>query len=605
MRRHRKTRSNARRTRLSVSLFPFLAVLICTLGVLIMMLVMAVKSADDQVRKIQTDSDEAQQAEIAELESQRDLGLARIEGLEMVRPKALSRLEDSQANRSHVQQQIRKIKRELARVRKQWEDLDRETKKIAQFKDPEAPEFPELPTDFQINQVGNQRVLEELNQQIAQATQALDVKRTTAQQAGPAKFVIVPHKGGGGTFRRPIFMECTVDAITLRPSGIRLAKSEFVPPLQAGNMLDSALLTIREYWRRYDIAGDEGTAYPLIVVRPGGAETFVLARHAMKSWDDEFGYELVETETDLDFGVKDPQLDEEVLEAINQARVQQQQRIARSRYQQSVQGQFGSPSSGHGSGRYARPTRSSKRSLRPGLVAADSGGFVSNAGQFADRGHGSGYPEDHTDSYVSAASGVSQGSGANFSQANQHGEVEYDSNESAAEDASRLWQNQVLTGQTAEADVSSDSNNSRDVNHFSEAQGGQDGGAQGGSVHGRQSIASQRGADWALPTQTPGATGYVRPIRVVCSRDVLEVVTNGTPKRIMMTGDTADSIDPLIDEVWAQIDQWGIPGANAFWKPQLKFRILDGGQQRFLEIQSLLNGSGLTVSSADPSQELQ
>ena len=73
----------------------------------------------------------------------------------------------------------------------------------------------------------------------------------------------------------------------------------------------------------------------------------------------------------------------------------------------------------------------------------------------------------------------------------------------------------------------------------------------------------------------------------------------------MMTGDTADSIDPLIDEVWAQIDQWGIPGANAFWKPQLKFRILDGGQQRFLEIQSLLNGSGLTVSSADPSQELQ
>ena len=89
MKRTRKTRSKARRSQLSVSLFPFLAVLICTLGVLIMMLVMAVKAADDQVRQTQTESDEAQRAKIAELESDLDLRLAQVEGLSMVRPQAL------------------------------------------------------------------------------------------------------------------------------------------------------------------------------------------------------------------------------------------------------------------------------------------------------------------------------------------------------------------------------------------------------------------------------------------------------------------------------------------------------------------------------------
>ena len=592
MRRHRKTRSNARRNRLSVSLFPFLAVLICTLGVLIMMLVMAVKAADDQVRQNQTESDAAQQAEIDQLESERDLRLAQVEGLDKVRPEALSRLGDSRANRSYIEEQIRKLKREFRRVAEELLELDRETKRIAQLKDPAAPVLPEVPLGFQIDETKNQRVLQELKQQVARSVEEVEAKRTSAKQEGPAKFVIVPHKGGGGTFRRPIFMECTHDAITLRPSGIRLAKSEFVPPLQPGNMLDSALLTIREYWRRYDLSGQEGAAYPLIVVRPGGAETFVLARQAMKSWDDEFGYELVETQTNLDFGVKDPQLQSEVHEAINEARIRQRQRIARSRYQRSGEGRYGSPSSGRLAGR----TRGSKRNLRPGLIASGAqGGFVSNAGQLAEGGYGSGYPEGQTDSYVSAAAGVSE---ENEQSESENGAVESDSR--------RSQQNQSLANGTNKSNLRSDSNNSNNADQSAGAQSDQDGGTEGdGGPHGRQSIASQQGADWALPTQTPGATGYVRPIRVVCSQDALEIFTGGTSKRIQMTGDTADSIDPLIDEIWAQIDRWGIPGANAYWKPQLRFQILEGGRQRYLEIKSLLHNSGLALTSANPNQEQQ
>jgi uncharacterized protein YlxW (UPF0749 family) len=63
MRRRRKKRSQ-----LSVSLFPFLAVLICTLGVLIVMLVMAVKSADDQANKVQSEDDAEKQALLEQVE---------------------------------------------------------------------------------------------------------------------------------------------------------------------------------------------------------------------------------------------------------------------------------------------------------------------------------------------------------------------------------------------------------------------------------------------------------------------------------------------------------------------------------------------------------
>ena len=71
MRRRRRTR-----TSLGVSLFPFLAVLICTLGVLIVLLVLAVRSADVRASKEQSDHQERyeqQQKRLNELNAEYDL----------------------------------------------------------------------------------------------------------------------------------------------------------------------------------------------------------------------------------------------------------------------------------------------------------------------------------------------------------------------------------------------------------------------------------------------------------------------------------------------------------------------------------------------------
>ncbi len=73
--------------------------------------------------------------------------------------------------------------------------------------------------------------------------------------------------------------------------------------------------------------GDSVAPYPLLIVLPDGIETYGLARAAMNSWDDQFGYELVPAGAELAFPPADPVLEDKVATAIRQA-VAQQEAIA-------------------------------------------------------------------------------------------------------------------------------------------------------------------------------------------------------------------------------------------------------------------------------------
>ncbi len=540
MTRNRKKRTQARRMRHSVSLFPFLAVLICTLGVLIVMLVMAAKSADVDARKNQEEDDSAQQALVDELESARDVHLAQIEGLEMVRPEVVDRLNDSRTNRSYLEDEIRKLKKEFKQVGDELVELDQQSK----------TDLPVV-TDFPDEE--NAGVLEQLKQKVESEKLKLAKKREAANLKGSAKYLIMPHKGSGGTFRRPIFMECTKDAITLQPSEIRLAKSEFNPPLQPGNMLDSALLAIREYWQRYDLAGKEGSPYPLIVVRPNGAETFMLARMAMQSWDDEFGYELVEADVELEFGEKDAQLESEVNDAIKAARRRQRIQMARN---VAMNNRFAS-------------SRYGGRDARPGLMASGPrGGFVSNSGEVEDSGKRGGQTKSRTFNSEDSRQSSDQDNSNQFS--------------ASTENAKGLT---AASGSPANASADNDLN-------------GEAGDLKIQNPYADQSLAKKRGKNWALPTQTAGATAYVRPIRIICRPNMLEIQSGGKSTRVQLSNDVSDAVGPMIDEVWKQIDGWGIPGTNAYWKPQLRFQIAQGGREKYLQLKGLLYESGLTVAES-------
>jgi len=261
--------------------------------------VMAVKSADVQSAKKQAEDDSGKLAEIDELNDAVSLDQIRINGMASVRPDALEKLQQSRSHRSYLELEVRKTKRELARAIEQWNRLQSAAEPVV--------------SSEKFSENRGKLVLAELEEEILKIRSEIKNKRESNAVIKPTTYVIEPYRGRGGTFRRPIFIECLKDEIVLQPSGIRLRKDEFVLPLQPGNMLDSALLANREYWQRYDLVGEEGNPYPLVIVRPEGAETFVLVRRAMQSWDDEFGYELVDGGKMLGFGQKDPQLIQEGL----------------------------------------------------------------------------------------------------------------------------------------------------------------------------------------------------------------------------------------------------------------------------------------------------
>ena len=533
MRRRKKNR-----TQLSVSLFPFLAVLICTLGVLIVMLVMAVKSADVQSAKKQAEDDSGKLAEIDELSDAVSLDQIRIDGMASVRPDALEKLQQSRSHRSYLELELRKTKRELEKAIEQWNRLQSEPEPVVSFE------------KFSENR--GKLVLAELEQEILKVRSEIKEKRESNAAIKPTTYVIEPYRGRGGTFRRPIFIECLKDEIILQPSGIRLRKDEFVLPLQPGNMLDSALLANREYWQRYDLVGEEGSPYPLVIVRPEGAETFVLVRRAMQSWDDEFGYELVDSGMVLGFGQKDPQLIQEVEDAIEEAKQRQQSRMAMINSQRSRHAMFAT------------------QRTRPGLrVSGGKGGFVST-----ERGLGNGWEE-------SQIRGSANQSGSTFSV-----------------DSSSAMNTNRRDLKKQQSNSENESGSSADVTP-SQANAGAGGEVASDSLQSTLSIANQRGGNWALPAKTVGATGYVRPIRLLCGADYLEIQSGGAVSgRISMAKGTAAAIDPLVEQIWGQIKSWGVAGKNGYWKPQLRVTVLPGGEMRFSELNGLLYRSGLLIEES-------
>ncbi len=563
-------RSKRKRVQPNVSLFPFLAVLICTLGVLILMLVMATHAADDRARQQQAEQDQQQAEQLHQLQAEIDLHQIRFEGLEKARPEVRRRLEMSRQNRIEMATQIRELESKLEAARIEYEtarsnaeqDLSAETAGV-------------------FDQRQAERELEQLRDQLETAQAKLAEKRVAAQDSGPNQYVIVPYRGSGGTFRRPIFIECTAEGLVLQPAGISIDASDFLLPIQPGNPLDAALLTVREYWQRYDLAGQEGTPYPLLVVRPDGAEAFVVARKAMVSWDDEFGYELVEADKNLDFGQPDEQLNQEIRRAIEESKARQMSlvRLQRRRL-------------GPGAGRGATAGMASASS--PDIIRAaghqnnvgEAPGAAASAHQWSEQAsaipQATATPTTEIDRRLQriASGRTLQSAGANAPQPVGAGSPANSAGISGQAMAGKLTGNP----QTAQANPPAGGNMNLAV----------------GNPYADLSLAKTRGADWALPTRTPGATGYLRPIRIHCSEQGIELTAaSGEQRQIAFAGSTASAVPPLVDEIWKLIDSWGVAGAGSFWKPELRVTVQPGGQRRFEELQGVLLDSGLAIQGSN------
>lgn len=598
------SRRSSQQNQTAPTLFPFLAVLICTMGAIIVLLVLVVKRADIQANESEQTASaeeiaEQKQALTDKLEfSKNNIGL-----LNGVRPQLKERLESEKSLFGHLTSHITDLSNELKQLRDQLQTM-------AANDSSDADEA-------------------QLKQQLAQLTRRIEVeKKKLAKKRDDVKnqkqtFAIIPHtNGGNGTFRRPIFVECTGDGVTIQPYGITLRANDFPNPLSAGNPLDTALVMIRDYWNQIDPNHKDGQPYPLFVVRPSGSKSFAAGRKAMKSWVDEFGYELVTGEVEITYPKADEAFKNQLVSAVNLARQRQQATIeAINRNQAMQQARL----LGNGSGTRSESAGGGYRasSITGGFVREPGGGnsngmsgrsslassqrSVNRSGSSGSSNNSPSFKAPSNNSNNSSNSGAndsasasqfgsgSSGSGSSGSNANKPFQPSDRNSSFQANRNSKLGgpqngsANQNNSGQS-----SSGQSNSGQSGTGGNASSGS--GQAGGQELPQESMARTRGNNWALPSKANNSIQIRKPIKIQVNENEIRIVELGKGiKSIPLTSGSETAVPVLVEQVWKHIDAWGIAGVNSFWKPVLNVYVAPNADGRFRELESLLSGSGLDL----------
>jgi len=539
---------------LGIAMFPFLAVLICTMGALIVLLILVVHQARvqadttlDQRHQTQAGPGTARQQELEE--EVEDLQWQR-EVLQQQRSELTQKLADGRLELSHLEEHIRRLEANWQRL--QAEAAEQENARRGQHQ----------------QESSIRRELAQLQAAIASERQQLEqLRERSAKQR--RSFAILPYQGPHGTRRRPIYIECSATGIVLQPENIVFDPRDFGGPLGPGNPLDAALRAIREHWTRLERDVENGEPYPLLIVRPNGAVAYAMARAAMAGWDDEFGYELIDGETELAFPPSDPSLKRLLQSTIQTARERQAILAA------AMPSRFDMPPPAD----FSAPPGEAWGSLDQQETPGSGGGFASggSASDRATRGN---------------AAAAEYGGGAGRER------------QPAAQPAAAPAANQ---SPPAAGTPPGPNNPLRAGNPAGQADGTQPAGGDahaGAGMAGAGGAAPQamslaKGPNWALRNSTPTATGITRPVTIHCYPDRLVIVpdrrSNREPQTVFLKNPTRDSIEEFVAAIWTHVETWGMAVSGGYWKPTLKVTVFPGAETRFWELQALLAGSGLDV----------
>ncbi len=294
--RYRSRRPSA----VGMSLFPFLAVLICTMGSLILLLVVITRQAKLQAAQLAAAEADKQKKELKEA---REEVQWKIELLKTSREKTRLQLAEARLELGGIEDHARRLTDRFVRLKATLAELNRTDGDGGRRRE-------ELESE-----------LRQVRAEIAEVAGRLDQVRQNAEHRRRS-YAVVPYRGPHETLRRPIYIECTADSIILQPEGIVLRKDDFDGPMGPGNPLAAMLRAVREYLldcRDFDPI-KAGEPYPLLLVRQGSIGAYYAARSAMKSWGSEFGYELIGDDWRLEFPPPDLELAEAARRAVEAAR---------------------------------------------------------------------------------------------------------------------------------------------------------------------------------------------------------------------------------------------------------------------------------------------
>jgi hypothetical protein len=515
-------RGRVRKEAVGVALFPFLAGLICTMGTLIVLLVLLVQQAQ-VVAGAQAEPPLAD-GSAQTLQAIEDAHWRR-EVLEEQRLKKQQELANKRLELAHVEDHIRRLEDSMRQLMAQVKELEEGTS-----------------AGDDLESLAHQ--LGELRRQIADKQAELDAKRQELARRKNS-YTLIPYHGRNGTRRLPLYVECTELGVTIQPEGVLLMVDDF-QWLGPGNPLDAALRAKRQHLAKVT-GGQGGEPYPLLVVRPSGVIAYQLARAAMKSWDDEFGYELVAEDLPLDFGQRDPKLDQLLQKAINDARRRQSllaASIPRELKQTDLLPSF------------------SPADLPESVLTMQAGGPGRGVGA-GGGGTGIGRSEKFADGRAAPA----------------HATAGQPPEPAAPGETTKL-QHGAGKRQTSVKDGVA--------------------GAKSGKGTPPGTMVRRRGVNWGLPAAQGKTFAVARPIRVACQADRLAILPDrgepGAVEEFSIGAElTAADVETLVKAIQKRIQGWGLAAENGYWKPELHVEVAPDAERRLEELRAALQGSGIEV----------
>jgi len=517
-----------------MSLFPFLAVLICALGGLIVLFVVMVLQARTDAETIPLPALSIPPPEVPTVPVALPDYREQMAELLELRKTRLSQLEDARLQLSGIEDHRHKLTQRVRQLRVEIAILEGEMTNVTGSADDAKTQLANL-----------QQQIDEANEELRKVQEEANGRKPT--------YALVPYEGQSGTRRQPIYIECTADKVVIQPEGIQLVGADFSAPLGPGNPLAAALRTIREYRLGQGIPG-QGNPYPLLVVRPGGAESYAAAREALKSWDDEFGYELLDDETELAYPPADRFLAKRLIEVVE---------IARRRKLALIR---------------AAPGRFGRIEDRLGSDGIPGGGGGEN--RFVNSGPGGEYADNGSMSSGSSTIRPGEISPTNTRQSPDRPSMGAPSNTANAKEQQQGPELNSPTGNRFQGSADATSGNS-------------------GNRDSMNPMAAKRGTNWALPDADTRSSGITRPLRLSCSQSQItlypEVGVPGSAETLLFDGDPEQATDKLAKLVQKRIKSWGLAGRDFYWRPVLLVTVEPGSETTYARLETLLYGSGIEV----------
>ena len=315
---------------LSVALFPFLAVLVCTMGSLIFLLLVTTRQIRDRaVAQAEAEAEAAKPAlpllsvshsaptviaALPEMEPQDDpREVARTQHAAALaeRERELNELlAEWRQKASQLATQRKDKAKTLAQRRSVQEAAARRIAEMQKELRELETQFGSLTGELSVSSMGDATRKERqlIEQQIAALQKRLKAAQV-AEAGGESKFMVVPFDPQSGTSRRPILIECTADGLRFLPEDIVIRPDDlegFTPrinPVLAGS---NALVS---YWTAWNLKQSkparEPEPYVLMLVRPSGTVAYYIAMRMLTTLKQPHGYELIEEDTRL----QQPELD--------------------------------------------------------------------------------------------------------------------------------------------------------------------------------------------------------------------------------------------------------------------------------------------------------